>query len=77
MTDDEIIAAYDSQIGAGAGYHRAGLRAVERAARAAAEVCEGVHRHRDSLGLSHGYNAIMDCVDALRARAEVDGEGGR
>lgn len=59
-------------------FRAAGERAARAAAlREAAEVCEGVHRHRDSLGLSHGYNAIMDCVDALRARAEVDGEGGR
>lgn len=52
------------------------LRAVERAARAAAfreaaEVCEAViARRKEAHGYPHGYNAIMDCVEALRARAE-------
>ena len=83
MTDDEIIAAYDSQIGAGAGYHRAGLRAVERAARAAAfreaaEVCADMAEDGRSAQLE-GYTVSSDairahemCADALRARAESE-----
>lgn len=68
MTDDEIIAAYDSQIGAGAGYHRAGLRAVERAARAAA------FREAANMASDAGMSKL---AETLRARAEGDGEGGR
>lgn len=47
---------------------RAWEAATKNEREACAKACEETHKRRVQAGRKTGYNAIIDCVDAIRAR---------
>lgn len=88
MTDDDLrrvfADAWESPEAARASWWLLAGRAVERAARAAAfreaaEVCDALWSSDDAEYhyIPDARGALITAMEALRARAEGDGEGGR
>lgn len=70
LTEEDVSAIWCDNDTADEMIQAAASLGAERERERAARVCEAVSRARHARGLPSGYNAIMECAEAIRRGEE-------